>query len=183
MDIDIDGENITTFLAATPGTGYGQLPVWWFSISLWDDQRVHHIWTNTIAKIYIYFNIFQYINTIHVFIYIYCMVTAPNDLDIFFGRPCFTPVAHIRTPFGKIGRRLVNQCDLEERSALCLAVIGRHSNMVQILLSSKVPSRGVGACFKGLGLGGLKGIYFYWPLAWWSWQQKTVAQFKIEKHF
>lgn len=43
----------------------------------------------------------------------------------------------VKTPFGKIGRRLVNQCDLEERSALCLAVIGRHSNMVQILLSSK----------------------------------------------
>ena len=123
-----------------------------------------------------YIYIFQHIS-IHqynscLYIYIYCMVTAPNDLDIFFGRPCFTPVAHIRTPFGKIGRRLVNQCDLEERSALCLAVIGRHSNMVQILLSSKVPSRGVGACFKGLGLGGLKGIYFYWPLAWWSWQKK-----------
>eukprot|EP00435_Cladocopium_sp_Y103_P035426 s3103_g9.t1 len=43
----------------------------------------------------------------------------------------------VKTAFGKIGRRLVNQCDLEERSALCLAVMGRQSNMVQILLSSK----------------------------------------------
>eukprot|EP00438_Fugacium_kawagutii_P027029 Skav201240 [mRNA] locus=scaffold3106:22300:28507:- [translate_table: standard] len=45
----------------------------------------------------------------------------------------------LRTPFNKIGKRLVCQHDLEERTALCLAVMDCNSNMVQLLLSAKAP--------------------------------------------
>ena len=46
-------------------------------------------------------------------------------------------LAVLRTAYGNIGRRLLKQSDVDERSALCLAIMGRNSNIIQILLKAK----------------------------------------------
>ena len=59
----------------------------------------------------------------------------------------------LRTPPGKIKGRLIYQHDVDERTGLCLAVLARNSNLVQILLGAKVrtPRDGV---FQWMGRGG-----------------------------
>ena len=64
----------------------------------------------------------------------------------------------LRTPPGKIKGRLIYQHDVDERTGLCLAVLARNSNLVQILLGAKVrtPSLCVSMDGKGWEAGGGK---------------------------
>lgn len=47
------------------------------------------------------------------------------------------PPKQLRTPQSKIKGRLIYQHDVDERTGLCLAVLARNSNLVQILLGAK----------------------------------------------